>query len=124
MRDEGRADISISREEMQRCDRNAGRMQDTDGFACNQRRLLGGFRDNSIAGPKRRANLAEKDRKRKIPRADANKYTAPTIAQLIGLAGRPRHCLSNELPPGLRCVKAAQGDGLAGLRDSIVTRLA
>ena len=38
----------------------------------DQRRLLGGLREHRVAGGERRADLADEDRQRKIPRRDAD----------------------------------------------------
>ena len=87
------ADLAVARHEMQRLDRHAGGVQDAHGLRRDQRRLLGRLGDHGIAGGERGAHLAEEDRERKIPRADADEHAAAAIAKLVDLAGRPRHRL-------------------------------
>ena len=52
-----------------------------------------GLATTRVAGGKRGGHLAEEDRERKIPRADADEHAAAAIAQLVALAGRARHRL-------------------------------
>ena len=61
-----------------------------------ERGLLGRLRHHRVAGGKRRRDLAEEDRQREIPRADADEHAAPAIAQLVRFAGRPRQHLRRE----------------------------
>ena len=53
----------------------------------DQRGLLGGLGDDSIAGGERRGDLAGEDRQRKIPRRDAREDAAPAQLDLVALAG-------------------------------------
>ena len=82
----------------------------------DQRRLLGGLRHHGVAGDERGRDLAEKDRQREVPRADAHEHAASAIAQLVAFAGRPRHRLRGERRARLRRVVAAEVDRLADLR--------
>ena len=91
--DENSTGRAVAGNKMQRGRRNAGLVQQLNRAGGNQRRLLGRLGDNGVAGGKRRCHLAEKDRERKIPRADADKRAAAAIAQHVALAGRSRHLL-------------------------------
>ena len=103
--------------EMQRARRHAGLMQQPHGLGRDQRRLLGGLGDHRVAGGERRRDLAEENRERKIPRADADEHAAPAIAQFVALAGRSRHRLRRERAPRLGGVIAAIIDRLAHFGD-------
>ena len=87
--DQRRADLAVAGHEMQRARRNAGLVQQAHGLGGDQRRLLGRLGHHGVAGGERGRDLAEKDRQREIPRADADEHAAAAIAQLVALAGRP-----------------------------------
>ena len=105
--DEARADGAVAGNEMQRARRHAGLMQQRDRTRGDQRRLFGRLGDDGIAGGERRGHLAEKDRQRKIPRADADEDAAAAIAQHIAFAGRSRHRLRRQA----RCAPARRNSG-------------
>ncbi len=89
-------------------------MQQPDRSHGRQRGLLGRFGNHAITGQQRRGNLADENRQRKIPRADANKHTAAAVTKPVVLAGRAgqdlRPAKQNQRVGG---VIAAQIDGLA-----------
>ena len=118
------ADRAVAGNEMQRARRHAGFVQQRDRKRSDQRRLLGRLGDDGIAGDQRGGHLAEENRERKIPRADADEDAAAAIAQFVALAGRARHRLRRKRDPRLRGVVAAVVDRLAQLRERIVERLA
>ena len=91
--DERGADLAVARHELQRARRHAGLVQQAHGRGGDQRRLLGRLRHHGVAGDERRGHLAEEDRQREIPRADADEHAAAAIAQLVALAGRARQRL-------------------------------
>ena len=122
--DEEGAHSAVAGHEMQRGLRHAGFVQKCDRARGDQRCLLRGLGDDGIAGGERRAHLAEKDRERKIPRADANKDAAPAVAQYIAFAGRPGHRLRAEAGARLRGIIAAIVDSLADFGERVVERLA
>ena len=99
-------------------------MQQRDRERGNERRLLGRLGDDRIAGDERGADLAEKDRQRKIPRADADEHAAPAIAQFVALAGRAGQRLRRKRGARLRGVIAAIIDRFAQLGERVVERLA
>ena len=59
-------------QKLQRRARNAGLVQQLYRMRRDQRRLLGGLCEHGVAGGERGAHLADEDRERKIPRADAD----------------------------------------------------
>ena len=83
-----------------------------------------GLATTRIAGDERGRDLAEEDREREIPRADADEHAAAAMMQLVGLAGRARHRLRDERAARLGGVVAAEVDRLAHLGERIVERLA
>ena len=83
--------LAVAGDEMQRARRHAGLVQEPHGRGGDQRRLLGGLRDDGVAGHQRRRDLAEEDRERKIPRRDRDEDAAAAQAQHVALAGRSRH---------------------------------
>ena len=89
-----RADFAIARHQMKRTHWYSGRMQQLHRLKGDERRLLGGFRHDTIAGGQRAGNLANENRQRKIPWADANKHAAPAIMQFVALACRARQRLA------------------------------
>ena len=86
--DESGADRAVAGHEMERGRRHAGLMQERHRAGGNERRLFRRLRHDRIAGGERAAHLAEKDRQRKIPRADADEHAASAIAQHVAFAGR------------------------------------
>ena len=122
--DEEGADLAVAGNEMKRARRHAGVVQERDGARGDERRLLGRLGDDRVAGGERAGHLAEEDRQRKIPRADADEDAATAIAQQIAFAGRARHRLRRQRRARLRRVIAAIIDGLAQLGERIVERLA
>ncbi len=109
---------------MQRPRRHAGLVQERDRKRGDERRLLGRLGDDRIAGDERGADLAEENRERKIPRADADEHAAAAIAQLIAFAGRPRHRLWRKSTARLRGIIAAIIDRLAQFGERVIERLA
>ena len=83
-----------------------------------------GFATTVLPATSAALDLAEEDRERKIPRADADEDAAAAIAQLVALAGRPGQRLRGERAARLERVVAAEIDRLAHLRHRIVERLA
>ena len=90
--DECGAERAVARREMQRRGRNAGAVEQFDRRGGDERRLFGRFRHHDIAGGECRRDLAEEDREREIPWADANKQATTAIGQAIVLAGGTGHC--------------------------------
>ncbi len=81
-RDSGQGDkllakLAVPRQEMQCRAGHASAMQKRDGDGGDQGGLLGGFSEDAVSSGKRRGHLAEKDRQRKVPRADADEHTSP-----------------------------------------------
>jgi hypothetical protein len=64
------------------------RVQQLDGQRGDQRRLLGRFGDDRVAGGQGRGDLADKDGQREIPGTDADEYAAAVQRQAVALAGR------------------------------------
>ena len=100
--DERRADLAVARHEMRA--RSAER-RPRAGAAPPRRRSAASARPASrprhCRRPARR-HLAQEDRQRKIPRADADEHAAAAIAQLVAFAGRPRQRLRRKRRGALR----------------------
>src|SRR5260221_14733907 len=94
---------------------NSGFMQDAHGLGSPERRLLRRFGHHGIAGNERSGDLTEKDRERKIPRADADKHAAPAVAKLVRLTGRARQRSRGERAPCLERIITAEIDRLTQL---------
>ncbi len=85
---QGRADRgTIAGQILQHVGGHAGGVQQLDGQMADQRGLLGGLGDHRVAGGQRGADLAEEDRQREVPRADADEHAAAVEEQLIAFAG-------------------------------------
>ena len=54
----------------------------------DQRSLFGGLGEDTIPRDQSRGDLPEKDRQGKVPRADAEKYTAPMTMEAIVFSRR------------------------------------
>ena len=124
MRHEARTNRAISRHKLQGTCRNSGLEQKFHRCKSDQRRLLGGLCDHAIAGGKRGGNLPQKNRQRKIPRADAHENAPPAMDQTVLLARRPRQ--QNALAahtPRLFCVITAEIHRLAHFRKRVIQRL-
>ncbi len=67
----GADDFARTRQQLQRCPRHAGPVQQTYGIRGHQRRLLRRLGQHRIAGGQRGGQLAGEDRQREVPRADA-----------------------------------------------------
>src|SRR2546427_9604881 len=52
--------------------------------------LLGGLGDDAVAGGECSGHLAQEDRQREVPRADADEHAAAVQLQLVGFTGRDR----------------------------------
>src|SRR5438094_41913 len=98
-------------------------MQEPHGLGGDERRLLGGLRDHRVAGKERRADLAEKDRERKVPRTDADENAAAAVAQRIAFTRGTRQGLGRERVARLQRIVAAEIDRLAHLAERIVEGL-
>ena len=123
--DQRRADRAVARHEIERIDRNAGRVQELHRLEGDERRLLGGLGDDGIAGGERRGDLAGENRQRKIPRADADEDAAAAQAIAVLLAGRAgQDRFRAEEAARLGGVVAAEIGRLADFRDAVVERLA
>ena len=123
--DEPRADGAVAGHELQRARRDARLVQEAHGRRGDERRLLGRFRDDAVAGDQRRRDLAEEDRERKVPRRDRDEDAASAQAQHVRLARRPGHRLPGpEQAAALRRVIASEIDRLADLRERVVEGLA
>ena len=96
-------------QELQRCARNAGLVQDPRRFVGDQRRLLRGLRDDRIARGERAGDLADEDRQREVPRTDRDDR-----------AERRRRLALAQLPR----VVAAEVGGFADFADGVHQRLA
>ena len=70
---ERRANLSSAGNKLQDVARHARFVQKAHGFGGNQRRLLRGLGEHRIACRQRRRDLAGENRKREIPRADADR---------------------------------------------------
>ena len=87
--------------------------------------LLGRLGDDGVAGGQRSCDLAEEDRQREVPRADADKDAAPLQEQLVLLAGVSGQ--QGRLPhqaAGLHRVVAAEIHRLTHLVDAVLQQLA
>ncbi len=100
--DERGADLAVARHQLQHARRHARLVQNAHRLGRDQRRLLGRLRHHGVAGDERGAHLAEKDRERKIPRADADEDAAAAIAQLVRFAGRAGQRLRRQRDGALR----------------------
>ena len=110
---------------MQHALRHAGLVQELHRLEGDERRLLGGLGDDRIAGRERRGDLAEEDREREIPRADADEHAAPAKREAVLLPGRPGQKLAlAEMRARLRRVIAAEIDRLADFGERVIERLA
>ncbi len=91
----------------------------------NQRSLFGRLGDHGIAGGQRGADLAQEDRQREIPRADADEHAAAIEEQLIALAGRAGQLFGlAEQAPRHGGVVAQEVGRLADLGDRVGQALA
>ena len=91
----------------------------------NERRLLGWFGDDGVAGSQCGCDLAGEDRQREIPRADAGKDAAAIERYLIEFAGRSRQPLRCfEVLGRTLGIVAQEIDGLAQVGLGIVQCLA
>src|SRR5262249_39401697 len=88
--DERRTNLAITRDQLQRANRDPGRMQELHCRSRDQWSLLGGVRDDTISGGQGCDNLTNEDGEWKIPRANAGKNAAPAESQLVALTGRAR----------------------------------
>ena len=84
--DERGADLAVADHELQRLGGNAGLVQDTHRGGGDAWRLLGGLGGDRIAGGERGRDLADENRQRKIPRADADEHATTTISELVRLS--------------------------------------
>src|SRR5262249_36273918 len=73
-------------------------------------------------GRERSGDLADENREREIPRADADKDATTPIGELVALAGRARQALRLERVPRLNRIVAAEVDRLPPLRNPIAER--
>ena len=105
--------------------RHAGLVQELHRLEGDERRLLGGLGDDRIAGRERRGDLAEEDREREIPRADADEHAAPAKREAVLLPGRAGQQLAiAELGAGLHRVISAEIDRLTDFGEGVIERLA
>ena len=112
--DELGADLAFARQKLHHIAGNAGFVQQPDGGGSHKRRLFRRLGDHRIAGGERAGDLAEEDRKRKIPWRDAGKDAAAMQFEQIALAGRSRELgRRDELGAQPRRVVAAMIDRLA-----------
>ena len=74
------ADGSVAGQQLQRAGRHAAVVQQRDGRRGDERRFLGRFGDDDVAGCERRCHLAGEDRQRKVPRADAGNRAERAVA--------------------------------------------
>src|SRR5262245_37720639 len=109
---------------MKRTRRDAGGMQDAHRLGGNQRGLLCGLRHYAVAGGERACDLAEENRERKVPRADADEGAAAAVAELVAFAGWAGQRLRGEPAARLEPVVATEIDRLAHLAHRIIERLA
>jgi hypothetical protein len=87
--DQQRADPApVARQERQRVGGDAGLCSQRTASGGDQRRLLGRLGDHAVAGGERRRDLAEEDRQREVPRADADEGATSAQRQAVALAGR------------------------------------
>ena len=124
MRDEQSADVAAARQELQRAARERPPRSAADGLAGDERRLLGGFRRDAIAGGQRRGDLADENRQRKVPRGDADKDAAAERRSAVLLAGRARQDRLAAYFSRLPRVIAAKIGRFANFRQRVVQRLA
>ena len=103
---------AITRQQLQHIGRNAGFVQDPDGFCGDQRRLFGRFGDDRVAGTQCGRDLAGEDGQREVPRADAQHGTQRPVRIVAELGGY------------LVAVVAQEVDGLADLGDGVGQRFA
>ena len=80
--------LAVARQEAAAQRRHAGFVQQLDGEGGDQWRLFGRLGDDGIAGGQRRGDLADENRQREIPRADADEDAAAVQRQAVALAGR------------------------------------
>jgi hypothetical protein len=107
-----RADgFAVARQQLQGGARNAGPVQEFSGAKGDQAGLLGRLGQHHVAGRQRGGDLAEIDRQRKIPRADADHHAQ---RRTLRRAGRLGGVIAQEVD---RFAHFGQrvGQGLAGL---------
>ena len=100
-------------------------MHQPDSLEGDKRCLFGRLGDDGVAGGERSGDLADENRKRKVPRTDADENAAsaqPVTVLLPGRTGEKRPL--TKMPARLRRVVAAEVGRLAHLGDAVVERLA
>ncbi len=118
---EGRTDGgTVTGQELQHAVRNAGFVQQLHRRVADQVGLFGRLGDHAVAGGQGGADLAEENRQREVPRADADEHTAAVKLQLVGFAGRAGQALGGaELRARLGAVVAQEIDRLAHFGDAV-----
>ena len=119
-----RADRAVAGQELQHALGHAGAEQQIDSRARHQRRLLRRLGQRAIARHKRRRDLPDKNRQRKIPRGYAGEQPAPAALVTIGLPRNSRQVFLRADPARLFRIIAAEIGGLAHLGEGVVQRLA
>ena len=105
--------------------RHAGPVEKLDGGGGAQGGLLGGFSEDAVSSGKRRGYLAEKDRQRKVPRADADEHASPmTIESIVFPGGPGQDSRVLKQPARFMCVIAAEIDCLPPFADRVLQCLA
>ena len=88
--DQGGADRRAAGREAQDVGRYAGLVGQTHGGGGDQRGLRRGLGDHGVADGERGGDLAQEDRQREVPGADAGEDAPAGQAERIALAGRAR----------------------------------
>ena len=125
LRQRGADGGAVARQELQHGFRHAGFVQQLHRVVADQVGLLGRLGDHAVAGGERGGDLADEDRQREIPRADADEHAAAVQLQRrwIRRSGRAALRAAEQLAR-LRGVVAQEIDRLAHFGDAVGDGLA
>ena len=89
--------VAGTRQQLQNAGRQAGRVEDFDRLRRNQRRLFGRLGQHGVAGSQRCGDLADEDRQREIPRADADDRPKRTVRVVAEACTYLRRVVAQEI---------------------------
>ena len=125
LRQQRRRHRAVARQELQHVFRHAGFVQQLHRGVADQDGLIGRLGDDGVAGGERGGDLADEDREREIPRADADEHAAAVQRKLVAIRRSGRAAASG-WPNSLRAIArvvAAGSRRLRGLRRSASGRV-